>query len=543
MTLRPGRRTAALATGLGLAAGSLLVAPVAPASAAAPNDSAAAVAGGDWLSDQLTDGVIYNDQFDFDDYALTIDTGLALDSFSSNRYDAALETLTSAVTSAEGVGAYTTGEAFGDENSRYAGATGKLASFVQQRGGDASDVAGTDLVAELSGLVATSAPIEGRVQDRSEFGDSANAIGQGFAARALTVARDEQRTSAMDFFLDQQCSDGFFRVFLDSSKTDTDQTCDGATGDEDQAASADATGIAVINLLATDPAPGSPVQDAVDSAVDWLLAEQAQDGSFAGAPPTDVPNTNSTGVAGWALGLAGENGAAGRAASYVARQQATACDGALRPDAGTVAYDQAALEAGREAGIDETNRDQFRRASAQAVPALRSLGTLKGSLSQAKATRFVRAGSALDLQVSGLTRGTTSCLTGPGARVGVPNAADRTVSVDVPAGEGTRTYRLATFSQKVDSLTVRALAAKALGVGAAKARVARQAQQTVTVKKLAPQERVTVTVNGTRVARGTANGNGVFRATYRVTGPKGDAAVKVVGQFGNRTGATSYVVR
>ncbi|WP_299051932.1 hypothetical protein [uncultured Nocardioides sp.] len=542
MTPRPGRRTAALVTGLGLAAGSLLVAPVAPASAAAPNDSAAAVAGGDWLADQLTDGVIYNDQFAFDDYGLTVDTGLALDDFSSNRYAGALRSLTAAVTSDEGVESYTTGNAFGDENSRYAGATAKLASYVQQRGGDPRDVSGTNLINQLSGLVATEDPIAGRIEDRTSFGDTANAIGQGFAARALVVADSPRGASAMDFFLDQQCSDGFFRAFLDD-KADTDQTCDGATSEEDSAPNTDTTGIAVLNLLATDPAPGSPVQDAIDSAVDWMLSEQAPDGSYAGAPPTDVPNTNSTGVVAWALGQAGENGAAARAAAYIARQQATACDGALRTEVGTVAYDRAALEAGRESGIDATNRDQFRRASAQAVPALRSLGAVKGSLAQARATRFVKAGQPLTLEVSGLTRGTRSCLTGPATRFDVPNAADREVTVDVPSGTANRTYRLSTFAQKVDSVTVRALDKTTLAANVAKSRVARKAQQTVTVKRLAAQERVTVKVDGTRVARGTANGNGVFRATYRVTGPKGDAAMKVVGQFGNRTGATSYVVR
>ena len=32
----------------------------------------------DWLADQLTNGVVHNDQFSFDDYGLTADVGFAL---------------------------------------------------------------------------------------------------------------------------------------------------------------------------------------------------------------------------------------------------------------------------------------------------------------------------------------------------------------------------------------------------------------------------------------------------------------------------------
>jgi hypothetical protein len=540
MTPRPGRRSAALIAGLGLAAGSLLVAPAAPASAAAPNDSAPAVAGGDWLAAQLTGGVIYNDQFDFDDYGLTLDTGLALDDYSSNRYAGALRTLTAKVSSAEGVGAYTTGESFGDAGSRYAGETGKLASFLQQRGEDPRDASGTNLINQLRGRVATEAPIAGRAENRSEFGDNTNAIGQGFVARALTVAGNARGATAMDFFLDQQCSEGYFRTFLDSDKSDADQTCDGATGDEDQAPSADATGIAVLNLVATDPAPGSDVQDAIDAGVAWLLAEQNSDGSYTGPPPTDTPNANTTGVAAWALAAVGEEDAATRAAEWLSGLQTSACDGWSAADSGAVAYDQTAYDRGLDEGIVVETRDQFRRTSAQAVPVLRSLADPAGSPRlTGPAARFVRAGSTVSLGVTGLPEGRTVCVAGPDGGTEVTGPTD-SVDVEVPAGSGTRRWFIEGEGKPV---ALRALDAKTLAASVARPRPAKGVQQTVTVKRLAAQERVTVKVAGTRVARGTANANGVYKATFKAAGPRGTKNVKVVGQFGNRTGSTSYVVR
>ena len=49
-------------------------APAAPA----PADPVAGSTGADWLAGQLTDGLVHNDQYAFDDYGLTIDVALGL---------------------------------------------------------------------------------------------------------------------------------------------------------------------------------------------------------------------------------------------------------------------------------------------------------------------------------------------------------------------------------------------------------------------------------------------------------------------------------
>jgi hypothetical protein len=56
-----------------LAAGALVLTTTGTAQAA-PEDTS-----GGWLAGQLTNGLVHNDQFDFDDYGLSIDVGIALD--------------------------------------------------------------------------------------------------------------------------------------------------------------------------------------------------------------------------------------------------------------------------------------------------------------------------------------------------------------------------------------------------------------------------------------------------------------------------------
>ena len=61
------------ALALGLTAGATT-----PASAAAGRPA-------DWLESQLTDGLVHNDTYDFDDYGLTADTGMALAAIGGHR--------------------------------------------------------------------------------------------------------------------------------------------------------------------------------------------------------------------------------------------------------------------------------------------------------------------------------------------------------------------------------------------------------------------------------------------------------------------------
>ena len=77
----------------------------------------------------------------------------------------------------------------------------------------------------------------------------------------------------------------------------------------------------MINLLATD-STDPDVRGRGRRSRRLAARRQRADGSFGGGPTTEAPNTNSTGLAAWALGLTGQAAAAERAASWVRGRQA-----------------------------------------------------------------------------------------------------------------------------------------------------------------------------------------------------------------------------
>ena len=136
-----------------LALSTLAFVPATPASAAEP-DPTPVSHGADWLAGQLTDGLMHNDQFDFDDLGLTTDTGLAMayldESDTAGDISDALapritEYYTYDVANSEGqlVGTHVS-----------AGSLAKAAAFVDAAGDDPTDFGGHDLVAELDAVVA-----------------------------------------------------------------------------------------------------------------------------------------------------------------------------------------------------------------------------------------------------------------------------------------------------------------------------------------------------------------------------------------------------
>ena len=192
----------------------------------------------------------------------------------------------------------------------------------------------------------------------STFGDIANTIGQSFAARGLTAAGSTKAAAVSSFLLKQQCPAGYFRLALGDS-----QCADNAAPDTD------VTAFAVLNLQVRGQQPG--VAAAVTKANAWLLATQAADGSFGGGGVTAAPNTNSTGLAAWALGESCHVAAANRAAAYVRGFQVPAGQtGPLSAEVGAIAYDAAAKTLGQSQGITDATSDQWRRATSQAAPGL-----------------------------------------------------------------------------------------------------------------------------------------------------------------------------
>jgi hypothetical protein len=316
---------------------------------AAPSDKS-----GRWLVKQLTGGLVHNEQFDFDDVGLTIDVGFALNHVDAKRGD--LRAVRRAV--ARNVRSYTTFE--GDV---YAGPTAKAAAFAQATGKDPKKFGGVNLLRQLTRLVDKDRPVVGRLQDKGAD-DFANAIGQAYAVQALTTARSKRAKDATKFLLKQQCRSGYFRLGFTADKTAKDQTCDGGKRKTTSAPDTDATAIAVTSLL-TSPRPTKAVRAAIADALRWLSRNQLDDGSFGGGTATEAPNANSTGLAAWALGSAGECSRANVAATWLKGLRVRGVPG----ENGALAYDQAALATATD-GIGADERDQFIRATAQAAPAL-----------------------------------------------------------------------------------------------------------------------------------------------------------------------------
>ena len=214
--------------------------------------------------------------------------------------------------------------------------------------------------------MSTSGPTTGRIQDVSTSGDFANTIGQSFAATGLSNAGADAGRPVLKFLLKQQCSNGYFRLDF-SDKSAADQSCDGAGP---TAPDTDATALAVINLLSLEH-PSPKARAAVGKAVQWLRKTQRGRRQLRRWSLHRGSNTNSTGLASWALASAGYCPNAGRAARWVAKLTVSEdVTGKLASQVGAIAYDRKALRAAQQSGITQGTRDQWRRATAQAAPAL-----------------------------------------------------------------------------------------------------------------------------------------------------------------------------
>jgi hypothetical protein len=327
--------------------------------AGSPAQAAPTARGAHWLSKQLTGGIVvgHSTLGDYQDYGLSIDTAFALQAIGGHRSD--VRQVRHAL--AGHVGDYT-----GAGAEKYSGATAKLLVLVQSTGGDPTSYGGVNLVKKLNALVTTKGPAKGRTADQSQFGDFANTIGQILAVRGLTAAKSGRAAAVRTFLLEQQCHQGFFRLNFSKPKA-RHQSC-GKTSPADP----DATSYAVVQLWKTSK--GHPaLRNALKRASAWLAEQERKNGSFVGGTSTVTPNTNSTGLAAWALATTGRCTAAKKAAQWVAGFQlgAQPSGSQLAGQRGAIAYDRAGMKAGRKDGITMQSQDQWRRATAQAAPALR----------------------------------------------------------------------------------------------------------------------------------------------------------------------------
>ena len=539
------RRAIGLLAAPALALATLAALPASP-SYAAESDPIPVEAGADWLESQLAGGVIHNDQYDFDDLGLTVDVGLGLDAVGG--HDTAVQAITDAI--AANIDSYTSYQAGATPDTTHilAGSIAKALVLAVNAGRDPNSFGGNDLVADLEAQVSTTGLTTGRIQDTYDGSiaweaDFANTIGQAFAAMGLDAEASTLADEVTAYLLAQQCAAGFFRLDF-AAPGAANQTCDGDAG---ATPDTDVTALAVIALQGqTDDID---IQAAVTKATDWLASAQQSDGSFGGAGPTSTSNANSTGLAGWALGLEGNTAAAADAAVWVRTVQADdpePCTTGLTSQAGAIAYDGPGHGLGRSEGIVTETQDQWRRASAQALPVLQwAPATGTGPVTTLTDDGFRKAGTAVRVAADGLAPGDTVCVARAGGLEGLLTAGGNGQAlgqVVLPAGTATRTYLLNNNESELAIFAFKALGAKKLGLGLSRTRIARGRTERVKVTGLAAGEKAKVLFRGKVVRSGKAGADGVFRASFTVTGKPGSAGVKVVGQFVNRANAKTITV-
>ena len=174
-------RTALSGLALTVAATALaqpLLAPAAQAATDVPATSAAR-AGTGWLATQLTNGVIHNDTYDFDDLGMTMDIGLSMDEVGGDQamvrqIRSALSTRIAVVRRPVGRGALLAARWPSRSSSPRSPAPTPGPTGARPRRGDRG--AGDRQRAQRAG----------RLADLSAYGDYANSFGQALAVRGLS---------------------------------------------------------------------------------------------------------------------------------------------------------------------------------------------------------------------------------------------------------------------------------------------------------------------------------------------------------------------
>lgn len=536
------RRVATLVAVPTLAMAALAATP-SPAQAA-QHDPKPVAAGADWLATQVTDGLVqgaYEDggeTFGYTDHGLSADIALALDAVGG--HEANVEEIADAL--ADQVEIWHSSFASPVD----AGAVAKSLLVAQAAGISPTDFGGEDLVTKLEArIIDEPGATQGRlINDGSNYGgDFRSAISQALAVQGLDAlgTPSTETGAATEFLLEQQCDDGWFRQTLSplDSPTQACATDVAATPDTD------ATAIAVTALQSQLDDTG--VAAAVADAVAWLEDQQLADGSFGGGTATEAPNANSTGLAATALAAAGETAAAEKAAGWIRAHQLTnlgACAAYGAADTGAVAYNDTDRAKAAASDIAILTADPYRRASAQAVPALRWAPAGTYATEPVSTSGFVKAGTKKTLNADAVAPGEAVCFAGGGTQTLVQ--ADATghaqTTVTLPKGTANRVYTVTTGQGVLGAVTVRVLDAKRLRLSPAKKQVAKGAKVKVKVTGLAAGEKVKVNVKGTRVDAGKASAKGVFTAVFRATGKPGKRTVKAVGELATRTGTTTVKV-
>jgi hypothetical protein len=332
----------------------------------------------------------------------------------------------------------------------YAGPLGKAATFARVAKKNPTSYGGINLITRLEERTANvpanptgepqAAASAGRIFDKSEYGNYANVVGQSYAVRALTLARSTEAAAARDFLLKQQCASGYFRADFDKADVPNQSCTEGVAGSE---ADPDATALAVINLVESGD-KSAAVVGALAKAGTWLADRQRGSGAFRAAAPVSKINTNTTALGGFALGLLKNRDAAMKAALWVRKNQPVdkyKCRTALTKDTGAVAYRKEKATEAKTTGIPADGRDEWRRATAQAILGLQFAPASKDELRIVSARREARAGDSVQFRVYGLAPSESACLQVKGdfVRVKGKKSGDKIVrKLQLPAGNQRR---------------------------------------------------------------------------------------------------------
>ena len=379
------------------------------AKAAVNTDSTPSTIAAEWLAGELSNGLIVGPSGP--DLGLTVDTGLGLSTVAGQGGTVAAINNSLEPRIAEYVGDGTT--------ESYAGPLAKAAVFAWTAKQNPTSYGGVNLIARLQERTADvpadpaaqpqAAAIAGRIFDKSASGNYANVVGQSYAVRALTLARSTEAAAARDFLLKQQCASGYFRIGFANADVPEQACTEGAAG---SAADPDATAIAVINLVESgDDSPA--VVGALAKAGTWLAKRQRGSGAFRAAAPVSKINTNTTALGGYALGLLKNRDAALKAALWVRKNQPVdkyKCRTALTKDTGAVAYRKDRIKPASTTGIPADARDEWRRATAQAVLGLQFAPASKDQLRIVSVRKQARAGERVQFRVFGLAPSESACM-------------------------------------------------------------------------------------------------------------------------------------
>ena len=520
------RRAAALSAGAaltlaGLATTAATAAPITPAPAGA--DPAPAKLGAAYLAAQPgADGIIVSHseymgtQYDTPSPGITIDAALSLDAVGGQA--ATVAKMAAGVEASS----YPTGSA---------GSAAKFAAFEYALG--RTSAALPTAVAKVNTAITTTGAREGRLENNPGGDDFESPLTQAYAVKALHDANASNAGAALDFLLQQQCPAGFFRSSF-SPKASSAQGCDPADA-AGSSPSVDYTAFAVLNLQSLKGTPA--VATSLASATSWLAKTQGADGSYGG-------NANSTGLAGWALGISGQTGPAAKAASWLRAHQLVNAGGctAFAPAVnGALVVDDLGLLNAKSGPMDINAQSTATYATSQALPALLwAPGGAAAGETKLTGPEFVKAGTSPAVSVTGAP-GDTLCVTvgSTSNRVVLPANGATTVPLTLPATTSTLTVRTVDAGGEVDTLDVTGLAAAKLK-GKAPRQVELGDKFRVKVTGLAPGESLVAKYRGKKVTD-EANGKGVAKFKLKAT-KLGKAKVQLRGEFGNRSGKVAVTV-